>query len=199
MKTHSYPAVLGALLALGCGNPSVDAKVELLGEENPAVEPGPFHRPGQPCVLCHSTYVGANPELSVGGTIFGTSRKRLPVEAATVKLWDSTGDYYETTTNCIGNFQVEKEKWDPSFPLHVEIEYPLPGEIDPKTGLPQRKVANMGTRISRDGSCAGCHIDNGLDISETQSSPGRVFCVKETAGATPVIFPPPAATCAGRL
>jgi hypothetical protein len=189
-----------ALAATSCGNPAVDARIEALGEENPNVEPSQYHRPGQPCVLCHSEYEGEEPLMSVGGTIFGTSGERVPVEGVIVKMWDSSGSYFEAVTNCIGNFYVEKEKWDPNFPLHVEMEYPVPGAVDPETGQTETRVISMGTRISRDGSCAGCHVDNKLDMSATQGSPGRVYCVDQaTADADAIVFKPPSASCPGKL
>jgi hypothetical protein len=123
------------------------------------------------------------------------------VEGAKVKLWDSTGDYKEVVTNCIGNFYIEKDTWDPFFPLHVEVEYASPGELDPTTGDPVVKIANMGTRISRDGSCAGCHFDQKKDtgISWDQSTPGRVFCVKVETQDDKAGFKEPAVTCPGKL
>ena len=123
-------AALGAA-PLGCGNPAVDSRIEALGEENPNVPPSEFHRPGQPCVLCHSVYEAAEPEITVGGTIFASPAKNpgeLPtaVEGAEISLVDAEGEVKSVTTNCAGNFFLTKEQWNPSFPLRVEVRYPSP-------------------------------------------------------------------------
>ncbi|HLM76741.1 MAG TPA: hypothetical protein VK459_28770 [Polyangiaceae bacterium] len=173
-------AVVGA--ASGCGNPAVDARIEALGEENPSVPESEFHRPGQPCVLCHSVYEGADPEITVGGTIFASPSKiagELPVavEGAEVTLIDAEGVVKTATTNCAGNFFLTKEQWNPSFPLQVEVRYPAPGAQEQ-----QKPAPSMASRISRDGSCAGCHYG-----PPNQGSPGFVFCEE----APQVEFPVP--------
>lgn len=180
-------AVALAAAAAGCGNPAVDVRVEQLGDEVAGVEPGPFHRPGQPCVLCHSTYVGASPPISVGGTIFATptvgDELPRPVEGVKVHVTDAFGKQATAVTNCIGNFYFETETYDPAFPLHVEMDYPVPGS----DGTTRRVV--MSTRISRDGSCAGCHFG-----PRTQGSPGWVYCTEPMP--TPP-FPGPDPSCEG--
>ena len=137
-------ALLSLTTMLGCGNPVVDIRVDQLGDENPNVEPGPYHRPGQPCVLCHSTYEGVSPEMSVGGTIFATPSKDTPVSGVKVTLIDSQGDSRTLVSNCIGNFYIEKEKWDPLFPLHAEIEFEVPGG----SGLTKRAVSTYNFTVS---------------------------------------------------
>lgn len=179
-----FPLLLSALISAftaACGNPAIDSRIAALGPEAEGIEPSEFHRPGQPCVLCHSEYEGADPEISVGGTIFGTPSKdgSLPVvvEKAVVTLVDSEGEVRTTTTNCAGNFFLTKEQWNPSFPLKVEVNYPDPG--DPTR---MRPALPMQSRISRDGSCAGCHYGK-----RTQASPGYVFC--EESPAAPFVAP----------
>jgi hypothetical protein len=179
---------LAAALLAGCGNPVLDARIEALGGEADGVEPGEFHRPGQPCVLCHGKYGGAEPQMSVGGTIFAAPTvgdgKPLPVEGVKVLLFDAEkkSPPNEIKTNCIGNFYVTVDDWNPSFPLHAEIEYGKPGAPD----LRRRQV--MSTWIQRDGSCAGCHVG-----SRNQGSPGWVFCAETNPG----FVRPEAGTCEG--
>lgn len=72
-----------------CGNPVTDDAIEFWGDEDPAVPASEFHRPGQPCVLCHSTAGGASPKLVLGGTIFADQRSFLPVEGAEVVVYDA--------------------------------------------------------------------------------------------------------------
>jgi hypothetical protein len=121
MRTLAVSAV--AVLALAaCGNPVVDQRIEALGDEVDGVEPGEFHRPGQPCVLCHSEYEGADPPMAIGGTIFATPGEETPVEGVKVTLTDSVGETKETTSNCIGNFFITADEWSPAFPLLAEIQ-----------------------------------------------------------------------------
>jgi hypothetical protein len=177
-------------VVFGCGNRAVDERIAVLGEEDPNVPVGEFHRPGQPCVLCHGEYLRENPIMSVGGTIYAyptqtPEQKPLPVKGVKVKLTDSFGEQYEAGTNCAGNFFVEADKWDPAFPLRAEIEYPVPGALE------STKRVVMSTRVSRDGSCAGCHTAN-----PTQGSPGWVFCAEAETNPP---FPPQDAACPGAL
>lgn len=175
--TRSFAAAsaLAAAVALlpACGNPAVDSRIAALGGEAPNVKPSEFHRAGQPCALCHSAYGGDHPDISVGGTIFATPLQvagELPtaVEGALVTLIDAEGLVKTLKTNCAGNFYVKREEWDPSFPLRVELSYPAPDGSGMKPATP------MSSRISRDGSCAGCHVG-----PRNQGSPGYVFCEEE--------------------
>lgn len=188
MRTSSRTVPLGILVlsaiagvaATACGNPVTDIRIDKLGPEARGVDEGPFHRPGQPCVLCHSAYGGASPEMAIGGTIFGQptlgDEQPIPVLGAKITLVDAFGikNPKPVITNCMGNFWIPKEDWDPGFPLAVDIECPSPGS---------KRL--MSSRISRDGSCARCH-----DGPPSQGSPGWVVC-----GSS---YPPPTAnSCPG--
>jgi hypothetical protein len=177
----SPPWLLAAALAaplsgLACGNPAVDVRIAALGEEKEGVPAGEHHRPGQPCVLCHSSYGGAEPIMTVGGTIFaGRVGDRIPANGAEVTFIDAFGNRSPVaTTNCAGNFWLTEEQWNPGFPLLVEIVCKKDG------GLEVRQ--SMATRIAREGSCAGCHEDGPAN----QGTAGRVYCADSPAG-----FPPP--------
>lgn len=176
---------LFAPFAQGCGNRAVDERIAALGDEAPGVPPSEFHRPGQPCLLCHGEYLREEPVMSVAGTIyaFPTQDKPLPVKGVKVKLTDSFGETFEAGTNCAGNFFVTVDQWKPSFPLRAEMEYPVPGSL----GNTKRVV--MSTRISRDGSCAGCHVG-----APNQGSPGWVTCAEAELDPP---FPPQDAECPG--
>ncbi|MFO0755277.1 MAG: hypothetical protein U0359_02225 [Byssovorax sp.] len=159
---------LPAVLAIGCGNPALDVRIDALGGEVPGVEPSEYHRPGQPCLLCHGPYKGAEPELAIGGTIFAIPAKSdddafTPVEGVTVTLTDAFRVEKTVKTNCIGNFYIKKDDWDPGFPLQAKIDCG-------KGTVPRY----MSTRISRAGSCADCHTGK-----QDQGSPGWVYCVDE--------------------
>jgi len=177
-----------AALVAGCGNRAVDDRIAELGEEDPNNPPSEFHRPGQPCVLCHGEYLREEPIMSVAGTIYAVkpataTEKPIPVKGVKVKLTDSFGEKYEAGTNCAGNFFIRKDQWEPAFPLRAEIEYAVPGS----DGSTKRVV--MSTRISRDGSCAGCHAG-----AANQGSPGYVTCA-EVSPDPP--FPPQESACPG--
>lgn len=176
---------LSALCLASCGNRAVDDRIATLGDELPGVPPSEFHRPGQPCVLCHGEYLQDEPIMTVAGTIHAvpTDGQPLPVKGVIVKLTDSFGEQFEKGTNCAGNFFITKEEWIPAFPLRAEIEYPVPGSA----GSTKRVV--MSTRISRDGSCAGCHYG-----PPNQGSPGWVTCA-ETNPDPP--FPSQEPSCPG--
>lgn len=156
----------------GCQSPVQDDEIEAWGGEEPGVPPSEFHRPGQPCVLCHGEYQGDEPIISVGGTVFATPTKARPVGGVKVTLIDSDGQVASKTTNCIGNFFFTPDEFTPVFPLRAEIECPIPGATTTKRFV-------MGTRIGRDGSCASCH--NGPPAPD---SPGWIYCSETDLGYT---------------
>jgi hypothetical protein len=213
-------ALIAGLVAPGCSNPVIDTQIEALGGEQQGVPQGPFHRPGQPCVLCHSSYYGASPEFAVGGTVFADQKgdSFKTVNDVQVVLTDSIGETRTLTTNCIGNFYVRKEDWDPQFPLAAEIRYPV---YNPTTGEPTldgegqvvRKVKAMGSYISRDGSCAHCHTLYGHGPTKSvnpdpaqqdilyYASAGWIYCNASgdaDAAADTNFFPEIDATCGGK-
>jgi len=183
--------LVGAVLLTACTNPVVDDQVALYGEELADVPPSEFHRPGQPCVLCHSEYGGATPQLVLGGTVFADQRSFLPVENVEVRLYDAVGDVYTMISNCIGNFYLKTEGKIPQFPLAVEIRCPqFDASGNPVEG---QKVRNMNSWIGRDGSCATCHSLRGTEVDST----GWIFCNDVTELETNV-YPPVADDCDGR-
>jgi len=186
--SHRIITVLAALsaAALGaCGNPAIDSQVAALGPEVNGVAPSEYHRPGQPCLLCHGVYGGAKPEMSVAGTVFGVPEKKgkapSGVEEVVVSVTDSFGDVKTKKTNCIGNFFITADEWQPGFPLAAKIEYPA---LAGKGTTP----AYMSTRIGRDGSCAACHHG-----PRAEDTPGSIYCVD--AASNP--FPEPGSGCPG--
>lgn len=183
-----------AIAGAACGNPAIDDRIELLGEENPNVPAGEFHRPGQPCVLCHSAYEGDEPLMSVGGTIFADTEDTLPVADVQVVLTDAVGEQRIVNTNCIGNFFITEDDWMPQFPIAAEIRYPLYDEggqvILNAEGEPDRRQKTMDSFISRDGSCASCHTLDGRGLAST----GWVYCLAP-GDVNP--FPPVPDSCPG--
>jgi hypothetical protein len=118
--------------------------IDGLGEEKGT--PDENHRPGQPCLACHSAYGGAEPRFAVAGTLFSLSPDQsslVPAPNILVTLLDSAGQPRKSCSNQGGNFMVLADNWeDITFPLGVEV---------PAAGRP------MVSLIGRDGSCGSCH------------------------------------------
>lgn len=175
-------AALGVALVLGaaCADPVHDDEVAALGPEAPGVPPGPTHRPGQPCLVCHGGSGPASLQFSIGGTAYETQMVPLadggapassaPLVGASVQLTDSSdlGDASDassvstatqtTTTNSVGNFYILESDWAPVFPIgglgpshQIQI---CAGSCVSTTVA----KASMLTAIGRDGSCADCHF-----------------------------------------
>jgi hypothetical protein len=152
-----------AAATLACSlDPVHDKAVADLGPEAPGISPGPLHRAGQPCLVCHSGG-NANPAMSVGGTVYAIRSSAAPLAGASVELIDVTGSIAKATTNAAGNFYVEQAAWQPVFPLQVNVSF---GEL----------TATMNSIIGRDGSCAACHADPPSRISA-----GRVYLAQIAA------------------
>lgn len=176
------------LLALpGCGNPSFDVQIEQLPPDT--VGPGPNHRPGQPCLLCHGPYKGASPQMSLAGTVFKTITTQdtygLPpdyaeytaalkeatgLQGVSIKVYDPSGKIngvlptnsrqVELKSLESGNFFFKTIEFSPNFPLGARMDCPDVGQ-----------QFTMISRISRDGSCNGCHA-----LRKDQGSPGWLEC-----------------------
>lgn len=194
MKTPNAFIVL--VLVAGCGDPVRSNAIDALGDEAPGVKPGPLHRPGQPCVLCHDGNGPGNIVLAFGGTVYqNQSGPRIPMVGAIVHFRDSVGRNYWTATNCAGNFFVVDGDYTPSWPVFVKIEYTVSVPVPNPQGMPLTQtvpvVAMMtspiyeteGSTVAglRDRSCANCHSDPG-----SQSSVGHIYLAPE--GAT-IPFP----------
>jgi hypothetical protein len=135
-----------ALVAGSCSDPVHDQAVDRLGPEASGVPEGEYHRAGQPCVVCHEPAGPAKQEFSVAGTIFYGPNRAIGADQVQVLMIDSLGSKMTATTNCVGNFFVTPDVWNPSFPILVNIKQ---GDT----------TARMNSQISRDGSCATCHKD----------------------------------------
>lgn len=131
-----------------------------LGEDGPDDECGsPFHRPGQPCLVCHSEAHSPGDDIfMVAGTIYERPTDAHGLEGAQVHIADSAGHHLTVPTNATGNFYVMRSEdgdtdideggaevpYDLVFPLEVEVEHGPNAQV-------------MRSRIWREGSCAGCH------------------------------------------
>jgi hypothetical protein len=148
-------AAFAALAAAAC-NPVHDRAVAALGDEKPGVSPGPDHRPGQPCLVCHGGS-GPGPDFTMGGTVFEKKGEDTPAPGVIVHITSNNGETHDSRTNSVGNFYFSSQEFIPTYPIVVSIS---------RDGVTQKHT----THIGRDGSCAGCHVD-----PEGPGSPGRVW------------------------
>jgi hypothetical protein len=142
------PAISLAVLLASCVDQTHEEDVKALGPEDPAVPPGPLHRPGQPCVTCHGGSGPASQQFSIGGTVYLLKGQTMPAPNATVSIEDITGAIQTAQTNAAGNFYITVQQWQPTYPLVPTVTL---GSM-----IPQQ----MSTHIGRDGSCADCHQPN---------------------------------------
>jgi hypothetical protein len=166
MRNRLVFAAFSAIL-IAC-NPTHSEQVDALGDEANGVRTGPTHRPGQPCLVCHDGAIGDPDQFSVAGTVFETAGSATPVNGATINLVDVKGATHSARTNEAGNFYITPSEWTPTYPMTVTVS--------PPSGSP----ITMYSLISRDGACAGCHVD---PVSDT--SPGRVAIVLQDGGTPP--------------
>ncbi len=127
--------------ALSCADPVRDDAIAALGPETST--PGPTHRAGQPCALCHDGSTA--PEFAIGGTVFATQGSLDPAVGATVELDDLQGNpICSTLTNSVGNFFLHASSCNLTTPFKPRV---ILGDLE----------ADMSSRVGRDRSCASCH------------------------------------------
>jgi hypothetical protein len=157
-------ALLGTALliaiVMACSDPVRDRAIEALGPEAAGVRPGPLHRPGQPCVLCHSEEGNAEPFL-LAGTVYINADLLTPIDDVRVDFIDSSGRAFSTVTNCAGSFIVRPQEYSAAGPVWVSLQR-------------DEVLREMETPIYRDGSCAGCHTD-----PLGPASAGHVFLIDD--------------------
>ena len=146
-----------ALLAAGCADPTQEARIAALGPEDPLLRPGPLHRPGQPCLVCHDG--GAASLFSAGGTIYRDRQGATPAADATVLLVDAAHTAIAVKTNCAGNFFVPARSFAPTMPLWASLR------------LGEERI-DMESPMHKDGDCAACHGD---PAGPTSAGPVFVF------------------------
>ncbi|MGH7285903.1 MAG: hypothetical protein ACRELY_30665 [Polyangiaceae bacterium] len=162
--TRAWILMLVACLGGAACNPTHADQIDALGGEAPGVRTGPTHRPGQPCLVCHDGAIGDPQAFSVAGTVYEMAGGNAPARGARVDLVDANGSAFTAITNEVGNFYISPSQWSPRFPMQTQIESGSSPVV-------------MQTLISRDGSCAGCHVD-----PPSASSAGRVVLTSEDGG-----------------
>lgn len=163
----AFVAMLSALAS--CVDPVRDAAIEKLGPEKGP--PGPLHRPGQPCIVCHSDEGDSDP-FTIAGTVYLDPFSNTPIDGVQVTAIDSLGRSFTTATNCAGNFFVRPKEFTPTFPIWLEM-------------LGGKTYRSMESASYREGSCAGCHTS-----PAGPSSPGPVYLLDD-----PSVEEPPPSQC----
>ena len=178
-KRVSLLTMVGVVaLFVSCSDPVRDQAIERLGGEDPRVPTGPEHRPGQPCVLCHSDGGPAsNFKFAIAGTIFETNAPNSNgAEGVQVLFIDAASATRTYPTNAAGNFFIPESEWsDLTFPFKVGL-------------LKAGKPIPMSSTINREGSCNFCHRPNpgsphAIAGDDPRSSIGQIYVAN--AGATP--------------
>ena len=160
----------GLVAWVGCGDPVADAAVSALGPEAADVPPGPKHRPGQPCVVCHGPSGDAKPAFSLAGTLYREKGNPVVLGHADVTVTDAGGRKFVARSNCAGNFYVASDQFAPVAPFWVSVSY-LAETID------------MESPVYREGSCAACHREPAGSLSA-----GAVFLTEsDRAKLIPVV------------
>jgi hypothetical protein len=155
----------GGTALTACVDESHDLQVQALGGEAPGVSPGPLHRPGQPCLVCHGADGPSRNTFVIAGTVFAVQGQSAPAPGVQVEIEDSTGSIVSLNTNEAGNFYIPTGEWSPVMPAWV-----------PQITMAQ---SQMQTHIGRDGSCADCHT-----LNPSSTSPGPVYLKRATAPAS---------------
>ena len=122
--------VASFLTATSCVDATHDAQVQALGGEAPGVPPGPKHRPGQPCLLCHGEAGPASGLFSVAGTVYETQGQTAPAVGADVTLLDDRGQMAKAGTNGAGNFFLTPSSFSPIFPVNVSVQQGMSPRAD---------------------------------------------------------------------
>ena len=139
--------LISIVLLAACADPVQSAESAALGPEDPNVPKGETHRPGQPCLVCHS-------DFAIAGTIYQDDLT-TPVEGATVSLVDASGSQFQATTNSAGNFIIRKSDWQPVYPIGSYVDSSGNGVIGVTVvGSDPTNPPQMITHIGRGGSCA---------------------------------------------
>ena len=151
------------------------SEVDVLGAEKADEYPieSEYHRPGEPCALCHSEKGPADTKFALGGTIFwGPDDYGARVDNAYVYVLDAKNTTKCFVTNCNGNFYVKQDDLDrekttfPTYPLLVSVFR----AVNPGTDETKLQARTMSGHIGREGSCATCHIQGLRDYA----SPGQI-------------------------
>ena len=78
-------------------DPVDDMAVAALGDEVPNIPPGPYHRAGQPCSVCHGGQGPASTVFSMAGTVFNANGAVVGADNVQICSPTPTGRFLRTT------------------------------------------------------------------------------------------------------
>jgi hypothetical protein len=167
MTAVSWVSAVALTVSLAaCVDEEHELQVGALGGEAPGVSPGPLHRPGQPCLVCHGSEGPSSHSFVIAGTVYAVQGQSAPAPGVQVFLEDQTGSTVSLNTNEAGNFYIPTGEWSPIFPMWV-----------PQMTMGQNGTA-MQTHIARAQSCADCHT-----LTPSPTSAGPVYLNKASSPA----------------
>ncbi|MDB4939522.1 MAG: uncharacterized protein JWP87_6494 [Labilithrix sp.] len=168
---HAGVLMLACSFSVSCTDPVKDRAIERLGGEDPAVPMGPEHRPGQPCVLCHSEGgPAADKPFVIAGTIFESNSKDAKgAEGVQIFFIDAASATRNYETNAAGNFFIPQAEWN-------DLTFPFKTGIVAKDG----KQFPMTSTVNREGSCNFCHKPTpgspySLPTDDPRESIGQIY------------------------
>jgi hypothetical protein len=136
-------------------------RADALGPETE--EPGPRHRPGQPCLYCHSTTQGdGRGELmfDLAGTVYKNRSDTSGAPDVEITIENADGTLIRVTSNRAGNFALISE---PGLTQPIETDegiWRVPGPLV----FPLHATVRLGglelhmrNAIQRERSCSVCH------------------------------------------
>lgn len=191
--TRGLGVALVGCVAYGGSSCNLDpvhrAGVNNLGGEQADLYPPEteYHRPGEPCALCHSAAGPADTVFVLAGTIFwGPDNYERRVDQAYVRIGGPDKTTKCFVTNCNGNFFVKSEDYpNLKFPLLISVErVNNPGGSGPDDEKSIR-IRRMTSHIGREASCGTCHILGLRDFG----SPGQIR-MYDTEGEVDTAKPP---------
>jgi hypothetical protein len=167
-------AIVAAVTLAACESPR-EREADALGPEPGPGEPGPRHRPGQPCLVCHSAEEPIGEIVfDVAGTVYEAEDDPItPGRDVEVTVTDADGETFVAITNVAGNFAIIARA-DVGQPLEIgEGIWQVPGTLDFPIRVELRRgpyAEEMKSFAHRERSCNACHAgDPGA------ASAGRVF------------------------
>lgn len=151
--------------AASCANPVHNDAVEAQGGDADGdfngISPGPTHRAGQQCSVCHGGD-GPGPDFAFAGTIYASRDNGTPAVGAVVTITDAAGTKHDLVANDVGNFYITKDDWDPAWPAQVQVTWPATATSTPGGNI-------MRSRIGGNTGCGFCHY--GADGSQFHMPP----------------------------
>ena len=170
-------------LLVGCwGTTPEEAAEEALGDTDQNVPqpdgrngPGPYHRPGQPCLVCHSDAHNPGGQVFLlAGTVYDHIDSTDGLAGVEVHMEDAEERQFVALTNEVGTFYVRRNsgldapRQIPEYELQIPFTPRFPISVFIEQGTERLEMRSM---IQREGSCAGCHERGG----EAAESPGQVY------------------------